>query len=174
MKKIIEALRRLLVLLAWCPTAIYSWFVVAHLEEALSELDELLPIYGSFIVGSTVAHYIINWIFQVNDSNSKNPPQSDEDDDEVDFLTVEAYMDKQSVWLTIIGGGWLLGAIWLGQTNNGYPTPYWGMWSSFESFTSYWSSMWIYFILGFGGFILLRVFVERNYRNKLRRHGFLR
>ena len=83
-------------------------------------------------------------------------------------------MDKQSVWLTIIGGGWLLGAIWLGQTNNGYPTPYWGMWSSFESFTSYWSSMWIYFILGFGGFILLRVFVERNYRNKLRRHGFLR
>ena len=170
LNRLFEAFRRLLVLIVWLPTVVVLG-IVLFVEDASITGDLAIMIVGACIFGSLIAHFVINWIFQVNE---QAPSNFDETGDEYDDqpLTSEGYMDKNATWIRIIGFGWMIGIIWLGHYNNNYSTIYWGMWSSVDSFKSYYSAMWPYFLVGFGGYGLFFYLVRRNYERYLKRLGY--
>jgi len=170
LSRLFEAFRRLLVIIVWLPTVIVLG-IVLFIEDASITGDLAIMIVGACTFGSLIAHFVINWIFQVNE---QAPSNFDETDDEYDDqpLTSEGYMDKNATWIRIIGFGWMIGIIWLGHYNNNYSTIYWGMWSSVDSFKSYYSAMWPYFLIGFGGCGLFFYLVRRNYERYLKRLGY--
>jgi hypothetical protein len=171
LNRLAEAFRRLLLIIFWSPTVIFFGAILFNLEDVLPKIDQVIMIGGACVFGSFLAHFTINWIFQVNE----RPPLNIEET-EVEYedgpLMPEAYMEKNSTWHTILGFGWIIGIIWLGHYNNNYSTIYWGMWSSVDSFKSYYSAMWPYFLIGFGGCGLFFYLVRRNYERYLKRLGY--
>ena len=68
MNKLIEALRRMLVIVAWSPTAIVIGIVFFNMSDAANAVDEVIIMAGYCAIGGLVAYLIINWIFQVEKS----------------------------------------------------------------------------------------------------------
>ena len=177
MERLLEAIRRLLVTIVWLPTVGMVAYAVFNYEpKHANQIDEAVLLIGGFFFGSAAVHYVVNWIFQVNDKRQSFAGHHEETqsfDDQDAPLTVEAYMDKHSTLLYLVGMTWFIGIVWFGNVKSGFPIPYWGMWSSFHAFANYWTATWIYFAAGISGFFIIRVLAERNYRSKLRRMGYL-
>lgn len=173
MNKLVEALRRMLVIVAWSPTAIVIGIVFFNMSDAANAVDEVIIMAGYCAIGGLVAHLIINWIFQVEKSATLTASiDQAENDSDNRPLTAEAYMEKNRLWQQLIFLVWCLGLIWLGNSRNGYPFPYWGMWSSMDNFLNYYSVLWPYYVVGFGGLFLSLYLVKRNYERYLKRLGY--
>ena len=140
-------------------------------ENASITGDQSIMVFGVCVFGSFIAHFIINWIFQVNEQAPSNIEETEVEYEDGPLMPDE-YMAKNATWIRIIGFGWMIGIIWLGHYNNNYSTIYWGMWSSVDSFKSYYSAMWPYFLIGFGGCGLFFYLVRRNYERYLKRLGY--
>lgn len=170
LNRLVEALRRIFLIIIWSPTVMATGFFLFNEEDYIT-IDQRIMIVGAFAFGSSIAHFIINWIFQVNE----RPPLNIEET-EVEYedgpLMPDEYMAKNATWIRIIGFGWIMIILWLGHHNNNYPTIYWGMWSSVDSFKSYHSNMWPYFLIGFGGCGLFFYLVRTNYERYLKRLGY--
>ena len=170
-----EGLRRLLIVFAWLPTIAAMLAAFSELNSVSNRPGESLAILGWCAFISFVVHRILNWIFQFREQHpDKDFPTINSELNDDRPLTVEGYMAKRSNWLYIIGMGWFIAMIWLGNSRNNFPTPYWGMWSSIDAFFEYWKLTWFYFIVGLAGFSLLMIVVEGNYRRMLKRNGYLR
>ena len=171
LSRLFEAFRRLLVLIVWLPTAIFFGVILFNVDDMQTAIDKVIMLFGACAFGSFIAHFIINWIFQVNEQASSNIEET-----EVKYedgpLMPEEYMAKNDTWIRIIGFGWMIGMIWLGHYNNSYPIMYWGALSSFDSLKSYYNAMWPYFLIGFGGCGLFFYLVRRNYERYLKRLGY--
>ena len=155
----------------WSPTAIAVGVVVFNLDSALTQVDEAAMLIGACAAFGLIFHFIINWIFQVNERVAVGKEQAHEESDDRPLLPDE-YMKKNSLWHILICLSWLVFFIWLGNSRHGFPTPYWGMYSSMEDFINYENLMWPYQLIAFGGPILFLHLVKTNYLRYLKRLGY--
>ena len=92
LNRLFEAFRRLLVLIVWLPTVVVLG-IVLFVEDASITGDLAIMIVGACIFGSLIAHFVINWIFQVNEQAPSNIEETEGEYDDQP-LTSEGYMDK--------------------------------------------------------------------------------
>jgi len=105
MNKFVEAIRRLLLIITWLPTTIFACYALLNFEDVTSSMDEAIPIFAAFIIIPLIVHYMVNWIFQVNDSkndiNQQKVPEVYDDDNG------SAYNDPvDKIFVLILAWGW--------------------------------------------------------------------
>ena len=171
MNRLVEALRRILIIVVWSPTAIAAFVIILNVDETLNQIDKAGMIIGACVFGGLITHYIINWIFQINERPLLSADNAEDDYDDRPLLP-EAYMEKNRIWHFIICMVWMVGIIFLGNTRNGYSTPPWEVWYSFKSFLNYQSIIWPYLLIAIGGAILFLYLVKANYLRYLKRLGY--
>ena len=107
MNKFVEAIRRLLLIITWLPTTVFVCYALLNFESVTSSMDEAIPILAGFIIVPLVVHYVINWIFQVNESGNNRKQQrvseaSSDDDYRTPHTNVRT-VDKIFVLLARLG-----------------------------------------------------------------------
>jgi len=71
LSRLFEAFRRLLVIIVWLPTVIVLGFLLFDESASITD-DQTMMVFGACVFGSFIAHFIINWIFQVNEQAPSN------------------------------------------------------------------------------------------------------
>ena len=86
MNRLVEALRRILIIVVWSPTAIAALVIILNVDETLNQIDEAGMIIGACVFGGLITHYIINWIFQINERPLLSADNAEDDYDDRPLL----------------------------------------------------------------------------------------
>ena len=165
MNKFVEAIRRLLLIITWLPTTIFACYALLNFESVTSSMDEAIPILAGFIIVPLVVHYVINWIFQVNESgNNRNQQRVSEAFDDDYRTPIERAQSNKLVMLA--AWGWFIGIIYLGYKNNDIPIFDFDNWISLERIIFIFKTTWIYMLIAVGGFILIQFIAEQIYKRR--------
>ena len=165
MNKFVEAIRRLLLIITWLPTTIFTCYALLNFEDITSSMDEAIPIFAGFLIVPLIVHYIINWIFQVNESgNNRNQQRVSEAFDDDYRTPIERAQSNKLVMLA--AWGWFIGIIYLGYKNNDIPIFDFDNWISLERIIFIFKTTWIYMLIAVGGFILIQFIAEQIYKRR--------
>ena len=163
MNKFVEAIRRLLLIITWLPTTIFTCYALLNFEDMTSSMDEAIPIFAGFLIVPLIVHYIINWIFQVKESgnNRKQQRVSEYSDDD----NGTKYNDPvDNVFVYILAWGWFGGCVYYGHTVNNIPFFDFSFWGSFETIVARIKDTGGYLLLGAIGFVLIQYVAEKIYK----------
>ena len=170
MNKFVEAIRRFLLIITWLPTTIFVGYSLIYFSGGLGKiepnsLDESIPIFAGFIIVPILVHYIINWIFQVNESGNNRKQQRVSEAFDDDYRTpIERAQSNKLVMLA--AWGWFIGIIYLGYKNNDIPIFDFDNWISLERIIFIFKTTWIYMLIAVGGFILIQFIAEQIYKRR--------
>lgn len=165
MTKFVEAIRRLLLIITWLPTIIFTCYALLNFEDITSSMDEAIPIFAGFLIVPLIVHYIINWIFQVNESGNNRNQQRDAESNGTDINT--KYNDPvDKIFVLILAWGWFGGCVYYGYTVNNIPFFDFSFWGSFETIVARIKETGGYLLLGAIGFVLIQFVAEKIYKRK--------
>jgi hypothetical protein len=165
MNKFVEAIRRLLLIITWLPTTISVGYILLNFNEVADAFYDDIPIFAGFIIVPLVVHYVINWIFQVNESgNNRNQQRVSEAFDDDYRTPIERAQSNKLVMLA--AWGWFIGIIYLGYKNNDIPIFDFDNWISLERIIFIFKTTWIYMLIAVGGFILIQFIAEQIYKRR--------
>ena len=165
MNKFVEAIRRLLLIITWLPTTIFVGYILLNFNEVADAFYDDIPIFAGFIIVPLVVHYVINWIFQVNESGNNRNQQRDAESNRPDINT--KYNDPvDNIFVYILSWGWFGGCVYYGHTVNNIPFFDFSFWGSFETIVARIKETGGYLLLGAIGFVLIQYVAEKIYKRK--------
>jgi hypothetical protein len=165
MNKFVEAIRRLLLIITWLPTTIFVGYILLNFNEVADAFYDDIPIFAGFIIVPLVVHYVINWIFQVNESGNNRNQQRDAESNGTDINT--KYNDPvDKIFVLILAWGWFGGCVYYGYTVNNIPFFDFSFWGSFETIVARIKETGGYLLLGAIGFVLIQFVAEKIYKRK--------
>ena len=162
MNKFVEAIRRLLLIITWLPTTVFVCYALLNFESVTSSMDETIPILAGFIIVPLVVHYVINWIFQVNESgnNRKQQRVSESSDD-----NGSAYNDPvDKIFVLILAWGWFASCVYYGHTSNNIPPFDYS--APIEAAIFRLKATWIYILVGGMGMYLIQYVAAKIYKKR--------
>lgn len=168
MNKFVEAIRRLLLIITWLPTTVFVGYSLIYFSGGLGKiepnsLDDSIPLFAGFIIVPLIIHYIINWIFQVNESGNNRNQQKVFDPTDHDIGT--KYNDPvDNIFVLILAWGWFGGCVYYGHSVNNVPLFDFSFWGSFETIVARIKETGGYLLLGAIGFVLIQFVAEKIYK----------
>ena len=166
MDRLVEAIRRLLVIAVWVPPLIILFAGIVDSNNLADFIKKgVLYVCAGTSVLSFILHKIINWIFQYKKKIIEVTPE--------DYpMHPELFMERHNFKLYCLGMCWFMLCVSYGRSQNGLKVIDFDMMLSLEQSFESFSLTWPYMIAGFVGFILLFVIVEHGYRIYLRAKGY--